>query len=66
MGSVRECTDEGTDKTVDAHSFSKQDQEIETNAFEPKNDGYSALGPQGNFVDGIHGTRDHNNVSGLL
>ena len=24
------------------------------------------LGPQGNFVDRIHGTRDHNNVRGLL
>jgi hypothetical protein len=51
---------------VDAHSFSKQAQEIQTNAFELKNDGYSVLGPQGNFVDGIHGTRDHNNIRGLL
>ena len=31
-----------------------------------KNDGYSILGPQGNFVDRIHDTRDHNNVRGLL
>jgi hypothetical protein len=66
MGSVGECRDEETVQTVDAHSFSKQAQEIQTNTFETKNDGYSVLGPQGNFVDGIHGTRDHNNVRGLL
>jgi len=31
-----------------------------------KNDGYNILGPYGNFIDRIHGTRDHNNVRGLL
>lgn len=39
---------------------------IYTNTIEPKNDGYSVLGLQGNFDDRIYETRGHNDTRSLF
>lgn len=80
MGSFHECRDEGTVQTMDSlfkqwihcsnsgftFNLPTSPGYIQTSTFKSKNDGYSILGSQRNFVDGINDAWDHNNVRDIL
>lgn len=64
MGSAHECRDKRTDQTVDEHLVSKQAQAVQTLSKQKMM--ATVLRDHKGGVDGIHGTRDHSDISWAL
>jgi hypothetical protein len=51
---------------VDAHTFTKHAEEVQTNVVYQKADDNYFLGENRSVDGGIHATRDHNNVTSVF